>query len=480
MPASSAIWALLAIGPVEPAATTTPAVRVRLVRPGEQVDRVVALFRGTRAAHPAEALSAWKRGAGPGEVRSLGKAGEAAIAACNPLMARELDQLDDAALAIRFDPAGSIRWSLAIPHDDGTFAALAPALALTDGGPEPPLGPVAVDRLGPAGSPLSARVAGTFALASDRDGLAEALATPTAGPPPIQSGWAIRADPDAIKAGGTVALRRAGQALELVGGAAVEATVGIEGDALAVAVAGPSGFEPVASVDPVWLAIAPAGRTSAVFAMAIPPGSAARDAAFAAVDRIERADPARAGLAPARVRLNLIAAGLGLNLEADLWPGLRGISACTLAGPSNAFDGAVVALHFADEPAAARVADRVIPRLAARIGRPLDAIRRGSSVTIGWGKGALDDPGRSEGPGLVANWGGSAPERAGACWPGRLPGLPPSVLARALVAAPPVAWTGRTIGGQSLDVARWPGLAGLVRRFLDDLPMAGPDREGSR
>ena len=40
-----------------------------------------------------------------------------------------------------------------VPGDDGTFAAVATALALTGGGSDPPLDGVAVDRLGPPGAP---------------------------------------------------------------------------------------------------------------------------------------------------------------------------------------------------------------------------------------------------------------------------------------------------------------------------------------
>ena len=48
------------------------------------------------------------------------------------------------------------------------------------------------------------------------------------------------------------------------------------------------------------------------------------DWAFAVVDRVERVDPARAGLAPLRSRLNLILAATGVKLEADLHPHLAG------------------------------------------------------------------------------------------------------------------------------------------------------------
>ena len=67
-------------------------------------------------------------------------------------------RLDQADLVLWFDPEnGSPQWYASLPRDDGSIANLATALALTDGGPEPPLGTVTVDRLGPPPSPLIAR-----------------------------------------------------------------------------------------------------------------------------------------------------------------------------------------------------------------------------------------------------------------------------------------------------------------------------------
>ena len=54
--------------------------------------------------------------------------------------------------------------------------------------------------------------------------------------------------------------------------------------------------------------------------LAIDPDPASWDLAFAAVDRIERVDPARSRLAPLRTRLNLLAMGAGVQLEGDLRP----------------------------------------------------------------------------------------------------------------------------------------------------------------
>src|SRR5438477_7441967 len=69
-----------------------PAVTVRLVGPDRQGAQVLDWFRGARAPHPAAALAAWRRATG----RHLSKAREAAIAAFNPEMVRELRVLDGA------------------------------------------------------------------------------------------------------------------------------------------------------------------------------------------------------------------------------------------------------------------------------------------------------------------------------------------------------------------------------------------------
>src|SRR4051794_32001443 len=151
-----------------------PALEVRLVRPDEQWSRALALFEGTSVPHPAAALSAWKRATVP--PRALSRTWEAAIDAFNPGMARELRSLDGGELVVGFDrDDGTPHWHATLPRDDGTIAALAPALALTDGGREPPIGDLAVDRLGPPGSPLAVRAPNGLVLAGSRDALVAAL-----------------------------------------------------------------------------------------------------------------------------------------------------------------------------------------------------------------------------------------------------------------------------------------------------------------
>ena len=48
-----------------------------------------------------------------------------------------------------------------------------------------------------------------------------------------------------------------------------------------------------------------------VVSLAFEPGAAFWDSAFALADRVDRADPSRAGVAPLRTRFNLLAAAAG-------------------------------------------------------------------------------------------------------------------------------------------------------------------------
>jgi hypothetical protein len=500
---------LLAGAPApSPGADAPEAITIRLIHPDRQLELLIDLFRGARAPHPAAALAAWRRATR--DPVGLGKAAEAAIAVLNPEMVRELRTLDGAEVGIGFDPGdGHVRWSAAIPRDDGTFAALATALALTDGAAEPPLDGRAVDRLGPPGSALMARSGAAVALAGTRVDLAPALARAlvagTRGPDD-GSGWRVRLVPDALGAIGPVPRRRAAEALRAIGCRGAEARASLDGEALSVALSatidpapGPS-----ATVDPSWLDWVP-GTAAAAAAIAIDPSPEAWDRAFAAADRVEKADPARAGVAPLRTRLNLIATAAGARPEVDLWPRLRGASACLLTDAAGDVEGAALALHADAPEAAARIAEQVIPRLSASLtggarpvdrpdgvrelgrvsGRPLGVIREGSTVLLTWGasapsacRTARGRPDRSASATIRAAWGPSAPHRAGAVWPGRFrfraAATAGSPLAAALAEAPPVLWWGRTDGPVARDVVRWTDLRGLVRRFLDRLPLDPP------
>src|SRR5262249_4147516 len=76
-PPSRGVPALLAAVPGLPrGGEPTEALTIRLVRPDQQLERLIGLFRGTRAPHPAAALSAWKRAAAAANPRGLGKSWE--------------------------------------------------------------------------------------------------------------------------------------------------------------------------------------------------------------------------------------------------------------------------------------------------------------------------------------------------------------------------------------------------------------------
>jgi hypothetical protein len=480
-----------------PAAEPAAAVTARIAHPDEQGAAILALFRGARAPHPAAALAAWRRATG----KHLSKGAEALIAVLNPAMIAELKTLDGATFVLSPEPdTGRACWSAAVPHDDGTFAALATALVLTDGAGDAPVGAVPVDRLGPPGAPLMARQGERVVLAGARGDLQSALArAPAAAPAGAAPGLYLALDPSALGTAGPLAQRRAAEALRALGCRDARVHAAFERDALTLNVT--SRFtEPVngPGVQPRWLDWAPAGATLAVAAWGVDRRPEAWDRAFALADRVERADPARAGVAPLRTRLNLLAAAAKVRPEVDLWPVLAGITACALAERGDV-TGALVALHATDEAAAARLADTVLPRLlAARSeppaaaksattgralgrlgGRPVSVARRGTTVVLGWGETALaqgldafENPERSAGPLVRATWAGTAPPRAGAFWPGRLKALGGTAFAAAN--APPVLWWGRDEGRATHDVIRWAGLDGLVRRLLDGLPLDPP------
>lgn len=485
----------------EPAPTET--LTIRFVRPDRQLEALIGLFDGARAPNPAAALAAWKRAThgAPG----LGKPLEALIAALNPGMVRELRGLDGTSLGLGLDPTdGHLRWYAALPDPEGGVAAWTTALCLTDGGSDRPLGAIAVDRLGPPGSPLAARLPeGLVALAGTRSDLAHAIRQAPRGgaPASVASGSLFHLDPAALPAAGPVDRRRLVEALRGFGLRDLVGSLALEGETVELALTGRLEIAPTSGpVDRAWLDWIPLDRTAAAVAVALDPSPAAWDRAFAWADRIARADPGQAQAAPLRTRLNLVAAAARVRPERDVWPLLRGISACVLTDPAGRVTGALVALHADGPPAATRLAAAVsglaaaflkgqpqaekkqaappgsVNRLGWLSGRPVEAIGRGSTVLVGWGEGAVasalaahEDPERSAGRAIRAAWEGDepAPGRAGVLWPGRL--------GNALLAgAPPLTWVGRNDRETTRDVVRATGLRGTVRRFLDRLPMDPP------
>jgi hypothetical protein len=467
-----------------------PSLSIRLVRPRAQGERVLGFFQEARSPHPAAALAAYRRARG-GE-SGLSKAAEAAIAAINPRMIAELASLDDASLAFSRAPDGRLCWNALIPRDDGTFAALATALTLTDGGPDAPIDGLAVDRLGPRDAPVATRAPGAFVLASSRDDLRAGIdraRTPVA--PCSEPGGALVLGLDPrflVDKGQTLAVRRVGEALLGLGCTTMEATIAFGDDSVSATITGtykdraPCGG---VAMSQRWLEGIPVEGTVAAFVFAIDPAPAARDRAFAILDRVEKADPARAAVAPLRVRLDLFARLAGVRPEVDVWPVVKGVSGFVSIDASGRVDGVLLRLHAIDEAAAARLRDAIVPRIVAALrlksteangrlaieagGYKVTVDRRRSALVIGLGPTIADRSAAAEaGPfgGVGFRFRGEA-QRCMLFWPGRLRwlNLPDAQL---------VAWVGRSEGNQTIDTVFSNGLKSSVRRIVDRLPFDPP------
>jgi len=249
-----------------------------------------------------------------------------------------------------------------------------------------------------------------------------------------------------------------------------------------------------------------------VVSVAFEPSAAFWSSAFALADRVERADPARAALAPLRSRVDLLAKAAGVSLEADLWPHVRGLTGCIMGSREQpgTSTGALLVLHVDGDAAAERVATEVLPRLGTLVtgkkrpgersgaavaaadprklgmvsGRPLTAWRRGRDVLVAWGddvwtkcRDVEGRPERSVAP-LCNGWareGKRPPQRAGAVWPARC-WSPSRNLATAspawkvLEEDPPVVWWGWNDHSSAFDSIGCPGLRQRVHQFLDQVP----------
>jgi hypothetical protein len=262
----------------------------------------------------------------------------------------------------------------------------------------------------------------------------------------------------------------------------------------------------------------------AFVSVALDPRPDSWDRAFVLADRLERADPARVGLAPLRIRLNLLAATAGVKPEVDLWPHLRGVTGCILGGSEQPgrSTGAVLVLHLDNEFAAAHlvqdfelrlgairpegeskresdqdarpqypgadVAGRGLRQLGMVGGRVLTIWRRVRDVAISWGDTALADSLKTKGnrrPSLAdvcSGWtreGKGPPQRVGAFWPGRswrpLGSLePPAAALRVLADDPPVVWWGWSDSAKAQDSLRWSDLPARVRHFLETIAFDPP------
>ena len=477
--------------------TVPPTINVRVVRPDRLLESLIHLFDGSRAAHPAAALAAWKRASV--EPKRLGKTGDALIATINPLMVREVASLDGTQVA--FSPvAGSDRWACwaHVPHDDGTLAALAPTAALSGGGEEPPIGEYRVDRFPGKDLVLLGRGPAGLVVANSRERLEASIkatgTSPT--PPPIDSGFLVEFDPTARATWTTPTGRRWAEAARITGCQAINARVQVEQTSMVASVTGQfdGATPPLGAVDPAWLDGIPGRGPLAAVAFRVDPSERSWARLFDLIDRIERTDPEHADVASARIRLALAALAVGVRLESNVWPHLVGVSGW-VGITEGKIDRGAITLHLDDPIAATRLAvglkgrrvqdgaDEVV-ELSMAAGQPLRLVRRGGSLFVTWGaqgwpaiRQALDDPARSARPWLGSSRSGIAASRVGAVWLDQLPIVPPeSPLAASLASAPPLQWAGGNDGNQTLDEFWVDDLDASIRRFLDLIPQNPPPR----
>ena len=311
--------------------------------------------------------------------------------------------LHDAELRIDLGSAdGKARWYAIVPHDDGTLSAAVTAMRLTGGATEPPAGDrdeIIVERLGPTGAPVSARIGDMLIFGGTREELLRglrrigAVVQPGAGNAVdrqsrdasaipnlanrVDSGLFFDLHPERMNTtAGTTTNRRAAAFLQGLGCRRMSGNLALKDDRLALEVTTflgqtePSRSLPAAkpvAVDPSWLTWIPARDVMAVVSLAFEPGAAFWNSAFALADRVDRADPSRAQVAALRTRINLLTTAAGARPEVDLWPHLRGVTASLMGDPNQPGRpaGGLVVLHTDGAAGAKRIAIDVIPRLSA-------------------------------------------------------------------------------------------------------------------
>ena len=309
------------------------ALVVRLVRPERQAAEVLKLFQGSRAAHPAAALAAWKKAAP--ESGQLGKPLEAVISIFNPEMASEWRTMHGSELVFDWNKGdGKPRWHAIVPQDDGTVAAAVAAARLSDGGGEAPLlldgNEIAVARIDRQGATLAACSGNGVVFGSTRDELLRALARlkrPRSAAPgktgqeqPPGSGlfssaltpesgatFVVDAKRLANIHSGPLPLKLPCELLRRLSCSKAHGTVALDGGCV--------GFELITqfpadkrvqsplwsrsgTVDPSWLAFIPSTGVMAIISLAFEPNPAYWDSAFALADGLEKTYPDRAELRP--------------------------------------------------------------------------------------------------------------------------------------------------------------------------------------
>ena len=519
-----ACLALLSQAPVvlsdEPNRANFPIAEFRWIHPDQQLRSLLNLFEGARYPHPAAAMTAWKLARGeevkrlqyrirPGEEGSLGKPLEAVITLLNPEMVAELRSLHQATLLLDRSPIGDWSWSAVVPTDDGTFSALITAMTLTDGVLEEPLPGGAVHRLGPPGSPLAwvrarqIRIASTRAMLSRDQERNLTL-------PEIEAGLTGAVQLDALgsrlRTGTATTWERAvGKAAAALKAQFVTMAVtsAESNDSARLIVRGEftdqlgSRSEPVR---PEWLARLPWKRAAVVGGMGIDPSVASWNRSLELLDAIDRASPARSGLAPLGVRVTLAAAAAGLRPEFDLWGKLRGLTFCAwgeLRGDQVVPTWIVVAPArdrqaaeeiqqiLRHEPAnpAGKNRGGFLPRLVAL---PSDWLRnlsvREDRVVLVSDEIARAALLEAEAAGELPPWPKLAvdaelstiqrvmrvqPDRVPSGWLASLP----AALATAISHGPPVVWAGGQSGNRSRDWITLTGLKPVVRQWLEQVPI---------
>ena len=138
----------------------------------------------------------------------------------------------------------------------------------------------------------------------------------------------------------------------------------------------------------------------AVMTLAFRPTEEFWRSAFALADRVEKTDPARAQVAPLRIRLSLMARTAGVRFEADVLQHLRGITLAVFGGPNRPgrATGGLATLHFASETAAARVVALAGPGLAKVVGREVSIWQNGRDGFVAWGSGVSEACRTASGP----------------------------------------------------------------------------------
>lgn len=491
------------------------ALDMRAVRPDRQAEAAIGLFRGTRAESPAAAMASWRRATR--DPNGLNKAVQAVAALFNPETAREWRAFHGANLAAGFDADGRLRWSAAVPRDDGAVAALVTSLRLSGGSDEPPT-PAGwpVRRLGGPDAALAAVTSRGVAFASGRAELDAAVSRLSARDEAVETdspadGFHVAFLPASLPAEPPAGWARPVAAVRASGLRLATGVLGLRDDRLDLDLA--SDFDPakaalldVPPIDAAWLAWMPADSTLAAVAVSAGRGPDFWDALFDLADRVDRADPTRSQLQPLRARLNFLALVRGVRPEADLWPLVRGVAAGAFADPAapGETSGAVVALIAGTPEEADRILRRVVLPLAPLLGgrptaapgpdgaiaigrasgKPIEAAARGATVLIGWGEGSLaralqsaEAADRSVATLVAAD--GRPAGRAGMFRPGLVPMPPPldraAPLAATLAEAAPVVWRGGWDDGRAWDVVRWGDLRRVVARFLERVPQAPPE-----